>query len=439
MDDLKHDIPPTIERPVERPLGERPFHARAAWWRSLSWRAIAGIVIVVAIVGVIAWRMTSGGAQKVPTGRFAAGGPMPVVTATVAKGDIDIIYKALGTVTPLATVTVKTQISGQIMRIDFKEGQKVNKGDLLAEIDNRPYLLQLDQAQGTLLRDQALLKTAQQDLERYRTLAAQDSIARQQLDTQEQLVRQYEGVVKTDQGQVDNAHLNLMYCNVTAPVSGRVGLRQVDVGNYAQTSDANGIVIVTQTQPISVIFTLPEDNLQPILKQLHAGATLGVTAFDRSQTTQLATGTLSTIDNQMNTATGTFRLRAEFKNEDESLFPNQFVNIQLLADTLKDVEVIPTAAVQRGSPGTFVFVVNADDTVHVRPIKLGAAQGEKVAVTSGLEPGDKIVVDGADKLRDNAKVSPRDPGNPNNAAVPANGEKEKEQDNGERRQRRQQP
>jgi multidrug efflux system membrane fusion protein len=445
MDDLKHDIPPTIAAPQR----ERPSYARVSWWRSLSWRAIAGIVIVVVIVGVIAWRLTSGGAQKVPTGRFAAGGPMPVVTATVEQGSIDIIYKALGTVTPLATVTVKTQISGQIMRIDFKEGQKVNKGDLLAEIDNRPYLLQLDQAQGQLLRDQALLKTAQLDLERYRTLAAQDSIARQQLDTQEQLVRQYEGVVKTDQGQVDSANLNLMYCNITAPVAGRAGLRSVDVGNYAQTSDANGIVVITQTQPISVIFTLPEDNLQPILKQLHAGATLGVTAFDRSQTTQLATGTLSTIDNQMNTATGTFRLRGEFKNDDESLFPNQFVNIELLADTVKDVPVIPTAAVQRGSPGTFVFVVNADDTVSVHPIKLGASQGEKVEVTSGLAPGDKIVVDGADKLRDKTKVSPRDPSNPNNAAAaPASGDKsddasgdksgDKEKDNSERRQRRNQ-
>jgi membrane fusion protein, multidrug efflux system len=242
-------------------------------------------------------------------------------------------------------------------------------------------------------------------------------------------------VVKTDQGQVDSANLNLIYCNVTAPIGGRAGLRSIDVGNYAQVSDANGIVVITQTQPISVIFTLPEDDLPPILKQLHAGATLPVTALDRSQTTQLATGTLTTIDNQMNTSTGTFRLRAEFANADESLFPNQFVNIQLLADTLRDATVIPTAAVQRGSPGTFVFVVKDDQTVSVRPIKLGASQGEQVAVTSGLQPGERIVVDGADKLRDNAKVSVRDPNNPNDAAPPAgNGDAQPNA-----RQRRNQP
>jgi membrane fusion protein, multidrug efflux system len=322
----------------------------------------------------------------------------------------------LGTVTPLSTVTVKTQISGQIVRLDFKEGQRVQKGDLLAEIDSSPYLLQLDQAQGQLLRDQALLKTAQQDLARYRTLAAQDSIARQQVDTQEQLVRQYDGVVKTDQAQVDNAKLNILYCHIVAPVSGRVGLRQIDQGNYAQNSDANGIVIITQTQPISLMFTLPEDSLQPILQKLHANATLSVAIYDRNDTIKLATGTLTTIDNQINTSTGTFRLRTEFANADESLFPNQFVNVQLLADTLHDATVIPTAAVQRGSPGTFVFVLNADDTVSVRPVKLGASEGERVAVLSGIAPGDHVVVDGADKLRDKAKVSVREPA----PAAPAN-------------------
>jgi multidrug efflux system membrane fusion protein len=402
MDDLNSNRPPITESPHERIA--RP---RAPVRRSLSWRAIAGIALVLVAVGAAVWWISSRPSATVPTGRFSGSGAMPVVTAVAEKGNIDIVYKALGTVTPLATVTVKTQISGQIVRIDFKEGQRVQKGDLLAEIDNRPYLLQLDQAQGQLARDQALLKTAQQDLARYQTLAQQDSIARQQLDTQEQLVHQYGGVVQTDQGQVDNARLNLIYCQITAPVGGRVGLRQIDEGNYAQVSDANGIVVITQTQPISVVFTLPEDSLQPILRQLHAGATLTATAFDRGQTTQLGTGTLSSIDNQMNTSTGTFRLRAQFANADESLFPNQFVNISLLADTLRDATVVPSAAVQRGAPGTFVFVVGDDDTVSVRPVKLGPSQGERVAIASGLEPGERVVIDGADKLRDKAKVSVR--------------------------------
>jgi multidrug efflux system membrane fusion protein len=344
---------------------------------------------------------------------------MPVRVAAAETGDIDVVLKALGTVTPLNTVTVKTQISGQIVRIDFKEGQRVEKGDLLAEIDSRPYLLQLDQAQGQLLRDQALLKTAQQDLARYRTLAAQDSIARQQVDTQEQLVRQYEGVVKTDQAQVDSAKLNIMYCHIVAPIGGRVGLRQIDQGNYAQTSDANGIVIITQMQPISVLFTLPEDNLQAILRQIHDGVRLVVAAFDRSQTKQIATGILTTIDNQINTSTGTFRLRAEFDNADESLFPNQFVNINLLADTVRGATVIPTAAVQRGAPGTFVFAVNADETVSVRPVSLGPGQGERVSVVSGLSPGERVVIDGADRLRDGAKVAARDAGSPDPDPLPA--------------------
>jgi multidrug efflux system membrane fusion protein len=399
MDDLKS--PPPTETPSPRRFAAQRKR-KGVSWRYIAWASLA----VVAVIAVV-WWVQSRPAPQAPRGRFANAGAMPVSTATAEKGDVDIVYNALGTVTPLATVTVKTQINGQITRIDFKEGQKINKGDLLAEIDNRPYLLALDQAQGQLLRDQAILKTAQNDLARYRTLAAQDSIARQQVDTQEQLVRQYDGVVKTDQAQVDGARLNLIYCHIVAPVSGRVGLRQIDEGNYAQVSDANGIVVITQTQPISVMFSLPEDDLQPILRRLHAGATLAATAFDRSQTTQLATGTLATIDNQINTSTGTFRARADFANDDEILFPNQFVNIKLLANTLHDATVIPTAAVQRGAPGTFVYVVETDDTVSVRPVKLGPSQGERVAVSSGLQPGEQVVVDGADKLRDKAKISLR--------------------------------
>jgi multidrug efflux system membrane fusion protein len=415
MDDLKAHTPPVTPPPPVRPAHRKraPRSLRASR-RAVIWIALTIVAVIAAV-----WWFSGTSVQRVATGRFAGSAPMPVRVAAAETGDIDVVLKALGTVTPLNTVTVKTQISGQIVRIDFKEGQRVEKGDLLAEIDSRPYLLQLDQAQGQLLRDQALLKTAQQDLARYRTLAAQDSIARQQVDTQEQLVRQYEGVVKTDQAQVDSAKLNIMYCHIVAPIGGRVGLRQIDQGNYAQTSDANGIVIITQMQPISVMFTLPEDNLQAILRQIHDGARLAVAAFDRSQTKQIATGILTTIDNQINTSTGTFRLRAEFDNADESLFPNQFVNINLLADTVRGATVIPTAAVQRGAPGTFVFAVNADETVSVRPVSLGPGQGERVSVVSGLSPGERVVIDGADRLRDGAKVAARDAGSPDPDPLPA--------------------
>jgi multidrug efflux system membrane fusion protein len=299
---------------------------------------------------------------------------------------------------------VRTQINGQLTQIAFTEGQIVNKGDFLAEVDPRPYQNALDQAQGQLAKDQALLKNAQLDFTRYDTLVKQDSISRQQRDTQEYLVRQYEGTVRTDQAQVENAKLNLAYCHIVAPVSGRVGLRQVDQGNYVQVSDANGLVVITQLQPISVLFTIPEDNVPAILTRLKGGAKLEVDAYDRGRTTLLAKGTLSTLDNQIDTTTGTVKLRAEFDNADGSLFPNQFVNVQLLVNTLDNSILIPTAAVQRGAPGTFVYVVGADDTVSVRPIKLGPADGQHAAISDGLAVGDKVVVDGADKLREGAKV-----------------------------------
>jgi multidrug efflux system membrane fusion protein len=334
---------------------------------------------------------------------------MPVQAATAETGDIDIVFRALGTVTPLNTVTVKTQISGQIVRIDFKEGQRVERGDLLAEIDSRPYLLQLDQAQGQLLRDQALLKTAQQDLARYRTLAAQDSIARQQLDTQAALVRQYEGTLKADKAQIDNARLQLAYARITAPISGRLGLRQVDAGNIVRASDTNGLVVITQLQPITVIFTLPEDNLPALMRRLQAGEKLAVDAFDRAGRNRLATGTLLTVDNQIDPATGTVKLKAEFGNEDYSLFPNQFVNARLLLDVHRNATLVPAAAVQRGTAtlqygGSFVYVVKGDGTVAVRPVKPGATEGETTSIEEGLAPGEVVVIDGTDRLREGAKV-----------------------------------
>jgi len=367
-------------------------------------RTFAITVTLIAAVALV-WLIEMRPRPSALPARVGAATPVPVVAAAVTTGNINITLNALGTVTPLATVTVKSQISGQIMSIAFEEGEKVKAGDLLAEIDSRPYERQLAQAQGQLLRDQALLRNAQLDLERYRKLVAEGWVPKQKFDTQESLVQQYEGTTKTNQAVVDAAALNIAYCHITAPISGRIGLRQVDQGNYVQANDTNGIVVITQTQPITVIFTLPEDELPAVVKRLHSGAVMPVAAYDRSRSTKLATGRLMTVDNQIDTATGTVKLKAQFDNDDETLFPNQFVNVQLLVDVARDATTIPTAAVQRGAPGTFVYVVTSENTVSVRPVTLSQTEGERVAVTSGLAPGDRVVVDGADRLRDGTKIN----------------------------------
>jgi multidrug efflux system membrane fusion protein len=330
-----------------------------------------------------------------------------VAVEAAGKGDIGINLNALGTVTSLATVTVRTQISGYLIKIDFKEGQEVKKGDLLAEIDPRPYEAALAQASGNLTRDQALLKGAKVDLTRYQGLAAQNAVPHQTLDTQVALVAQYQGTVEADTAAVKAAQVNLQYCHIVSPIDGRVGLRQVDQGNYVTPGDTNGLVVITQLDPISVLFTVPEDNLQAIAKRLQAGASLPTTAFDRSDSHKIADGALQTFDSQIDPTTGTIKLRALFPNPARTLYPNQFVNVRLLVDVHGNVVVMPTAGVQRGVPGTFVYLVNPDSTVSVRKVSLGVTDGERVEVLSGLSPGDRVVIDGADKLRDGAKVAVR--------------------------------
>ncbi len=385
-------------------LMTEPEKPKSGWGRKLI-RSIGGVAFLALVsVGVWFWLSHRQPATDAAPGRFSSRMTTTVGIAVAKKGDIQIFLQGLGTVTPPATVTVKTQVNGQLVQVAFTEGQHVKKGDFLAEIDPRPFQAVLDQQEGQLERDRALLENARVDLVRYQKLNAQDSVSRQTLDTQVALVHQYEGTVKMDQGQVESAQVNLDYCHIVSPVAGVVGLRQVDEGNYVQTSDPNGLVVITQIDPMTVIFTVTEDDISKVTARLSTGAVLPVTAYDRTNSNEIAQGTLGSVDNQVDTTTGTVKLRAVFDNRDGKLFPQQFVNAKLLVETMQDAVLVPTAAIQLGAPGSYVYVVNSDSTVSVRVIKPGPIDGEQAAVLSGLELGETVVTDGVDRLYDGAKV-----------------------------------
>lgn len=381
--------------------GDSALHARRTAW------IIGAVALALGIAGATVWQRMRADANGAHGGKGgSAQRAVPVGVATAVSGDIDVYQDGLGTVVPRNVVTVHTRVNGQLMRVLFKEGQLVKAGQLLAEIDPRPYQVLLTTAEGQMARDRALLENARVDLGRYKTLFAQESISQQQLATQAALVRQNEGTVLADKGQVDSAKLSLVYTRITSPLTGRVGLRQVDPGNIVQSSDPNGLVVITQIQPMTVIFTVPETRLTAIVPRLYAGGTLSVEAWDRNNKVKLAIGTLAAADNQIDTNTGTVKLRAVFNNEKSQLFPNEFVNARVLIDREHDATIIPAAAVQAGTIGPFVYLVQPNQTVAVQPVSLGPAEGASVAIDKGIAPGDVVVVDGTDSLRSGTAVQP---------------------------------
>jgi len=380
----------------------KPRPSRRRWlWLWLC------VLLLLGVIAYFLWPKSNKAAAAPPP-------PIPVVAATSHKGDIGVYYSGLGAVTPLATVTVKSRVDGQLMSVRYREGDTVHQGDLLVEIDDGPYRAALTQAEGELMKDQAALENARIDLVRYQQLVPQKAIPEQQLATQQATVHQDEGVVKLDEGQIESAKVNLAYCKIAAPATGRIGLRLVDPGNIVQTADTNGLLVITQMDPISAIFTISEDQLQVVLKKMAAGQTLEVDAYSRDAKTKLAQGSLTTLDNQIDPATGTLKLRATFENPKGTLFPNQFVNARLLVEEKRGVTLVPTAAVQRNSQATYVYVVKADSTVTVRPIAIGTTEGDDSEVTSGLAPGEVVVMTGVDKLEEGTKVNAQIP-----AASPA--------------------
>jgi multidrug efflux system membrane fusion protein len=390
----------TDVRKVRRSAPERAVQPKRRRW---IW-VILAVAILAGIVGLVTHRRSVARLSKAKSAQPPPG--LLISTAVARKGDIGIYINALGTVTPVYTVMLKSRVDGQLMSVNYTEGQTVQQGDLLVEIDPRPFQAQLTQAEGQLARDKALLENARVDLDRYQTAYSKNAIPKQQLDTQVASVHQYEGAVKFDQGQVDTAKLQLTYSHITAPISGRVGLRLVDPGNIVHATDTNPLAVITQLQPITVVFNVPEDNLPEIQQQLQQGNKLTVTAFDRAQQRKLATGTLLTLDNQIDPGTGTVKLKALFPNEDNSLFPNQFVNARLLVSTEHDVTLVATPSIQHNPQGAFVYVLQTNQTVSMHPITVGAADGNVTAV-EGLTPGAIVAADNFNRLQDGVKVTVR--------------------------------
>lgn len=375
--------------------------------RKHKWVALGVGCVILASAYFFLVKPAMDRASAAKKARDSQGRVMPVAVAPARKGDFSVYVNGLGTVTPINTVTVRSRVDGQLMEVHYKEGQLVKKGDLLALIDTRPFKVQLEQAEGQLARDQALLANARVDLERYKALWQKDSISKQQLDTQGALVKQYEGAVKVDQGLVDNAKLQLVYCRITSPIAGRVGLRLVDPGNMVRSSDTNGLMVITQLQPMTVVFPVTEDSLQKVLRRFKAGVAMPVDAYDREQKEKLALGLLQTIDNQIDTGTGTVKLKAVFDNKANELFPNQFVNAKLLVDVKAGATIVPSSAIRRGPQGTFIYVMKEDRTVTARKVTVDDIQGEDAAITTGISPGEQVVTDGAERLVDGMKVAPK--------------------------------
>jgi membrane fusion protein, multidrug efflux system len=410
------ELPESLVHPAD--FGREP---RRSGGRAWIW--ILGVVVVL---GLTYWYFHSerGSAAVAALGGSAGGhgGPgefnpdqiVPVVVSTATRGDLPVFFNGLGTVTAYNTVTVRSRVDGQIVKINFTEGQMVREGDSLVEIDPRPYQVQLEQAEGQLAKDEAQLRDAQVDFDRYQQLFKAGVIPKQQVDTQTAQVGQFTGSIKADQASIDNAKLQITYAHITAPISGRVGLRLVDVGNIIHASDTSGLLVITQLQPIAVIFSLPQDQLSSVIGKLHGAGPLPVEAYDRDDTTKIATGKLLTIDNQIDTTTGTYKLKAVFNNEKDDLFPNQFVNVHLLVDTKHNVTIVPATAIARGPQGTYVYLTQKDSRVKIQPVTVTLNSGNSVAIGKGLRAGDTVVIDGQDKLQDGSRIDAR---TPNGASV----------------------
>ena len=397
---MTQDAPPTSK---DVPGGKTHLLRRSWLW--------VLIILLVCAGAYFLWpkanNSKSAATQSKTTGdRSKGAGVIPVVATRVRKGDIGVYLSGLGSVTPIYTVSVRSRVDGQLMKVLYHEGDLVHQGDLLVEIDSRPYEVQLTQAEGQLMKDQALLDNSRIDLARYQTLLTQRAVPEQQLATQKALVAQYEGAIKTDQGQIDSAKLNIVYCHIAAPIAGRIGLRLMDPGNIVHASDTNALLVITQVQPISVIFPLAEDRLPTVLEKTRSGQRLKVEVYDRDSKVKLAEGSLTTIDNQIDQSTGTVKMRATFDNKDNALFPNQFVNVQLLVEEKHGVALLPTAALQLSTQRSYyVWAVKPDSTVTVRQVGVGTSQGDQSEITSGLSPGDVVVMTGVDKLLEGTKVA----------------------------------